>query len=89
MGGGRKFAACRLPVSLLLMQPPVPHPCRLWKIWGILRPTWAGIKAGELEAVGMLLIAALRIFELKLQASRTPHHRQLPIERLPVGSSAV
>ena len=39
----------------------------LRKVWAILRPTWGGMLRGELEAVGMLLVAALRMVELNLQ----------------------
>ena len=39
----------------------------LWKVWAILRPTRSSVLQGDAEALGMLLIAALRVFELNMQ----------------------
>jgi ABC-type uncharacterized transport system fused permease/ATPase subunit len=66
----------------------------LWRVWAILRPTWGEILQGEAEAVGMLLIAALRIFELNLQTGlvrqleRTLSTRDLPTFRVALAKGA-
>lgn len=40
----------------------------LWRIWRVLRPSWRGLWRGdEVEAAGMLLLAAMRVVELNLQ----------------------
>jgi ABC-type uncharacterized transport system fused permease/ATPase subunit len=39
----------------------------IWKVWALLRPTWKTAFSSESEAMGMVAICVVRIFEFRMQ----------------------
>eukprot|EP01048_Picozoa_sp_COSAG05_P020511 COSAG05_NODE_3501_length_2025_cov_10.964174_2_plen_194_part_01 len=39
----------------------------IWKVWGLLKPTWKTAFGSESEAMGMIAICVIRIFEFRMQ----------------------